>query len=139
MKTDFDEWLAVLAAGNKGGPDISPGIIPAAVRGNAWVCPIELPGDWSGVTIAGAIRVAPDAGAVLATFTVTSGTYSSGAQTTTFTASLASGTGTNSTGALPADTDGNGLAVFPAAFTITPSGGVAELLLGFAFIVQGKV
>jgi len=139
MKTDFDEWLAMLAAGNKGGPDLCPSIIPAAVRGNAWTCPIELPGDYSTATIAGAVRSAPDASSVLVTMTVSSGTYSSATNTTTFTASLASGTGSNSTGALPTDTDGNGYVALPAAFTITPSGGSAELLMGWAFIVQGKV
>jgi hypothetical protein len=139
MKTDFDEWLALLAAGNKGGPDLCPGVIPAAVRGQAWTCAIELPGDYSGATIAGAIRVTPDAPSALATMTVTSGTYSGATNTTTFTASLAAGTGSNSTGALPADTDGNGYVALPAALTITPSGGSPELLMGWAFIVQGKV
>lgn len=139
MKTQFDEWLAVLAAGSKGGPDLSPGIIPAAVRGDAWKCLLELPGDWSTATIAGAIRSSPDAGSVLATFTVGNGTYNSLTQTTTFTATLAGGSGSNSTGSLPGDSDGNGVAMFPAAFTITPSGGTAELMLGWAFIVQGKV
>jgi hypothetical protein len=139
MKTDFDEWLAILAAGKKGGPDLCPGIIPAAVRGDPWTCPLELPGDFSGATITGAVRSTPDAASVLANMTVSSGTYSSAANTTLFTATLASGTGSNSTGSLPADTDGNGIVALPAAFTITPSGGSAELLMGFAFIVQGKV
>lgn len=138
MKTDFDEWLAVLAADRKGGRDFL-GIIPGATRGDAWQCLIELPGDFSGATIAGAIRSAPDASGVLASFTVGSGTYSTVTQSTTFAASLASGTGSNSTGVLPADSDGNGYAAFPAAFTITPAGGSAELLFGFAFILRGKV
>ena len=139
MKTEFDEWLAVLAAGQKGGPDLSPGIIPAAVRGDPWKAPIELPGDYSTATLTGRIRIAPDAGAVLATMTITAGTYNSTTQTTTFTASLPGGSGSNGTGSLPADTDGNSVAAFPATFTITYADATSELLLGFAFVVQGKV
>jgi hypothetical protein len=139
MSNPFDTWLQELAAANKGGSSITSGIIPPAVRGDKWQTVLELPGDWSTATIAGVIRNTPDAGSALATMTVTGGTYDSGTNTTRFTASLAAGSGTNSTGGLPSDDDGNGVVRFPAAFTITPSGGTAELLFGFAFVLLGKV
>jgi hypothetical protein len=139
MSTRFDTWLQELAAAEKGGAEITSRIIRPAVRGDAWQALIELPGDWSSATITGAIRSEPDATGTLAAFTVSSGTYSSGTDTTTFTASLASGSGSNSTGSLSADDEGDGVVKLPAAFTITPSGGNAELLFGFAFVVLGKV
>lgn len=139
MQTAFDDWLRLLAAAGKGGSEITPSIVPPAVRGDAWKCVIELPGDFSEATITGAIRNTPDAPATLASFSVSGGTYSSGTSTTTFTATLASGTGSNSTGILPADEDGDAIVALPAAFAITYLDGSAEMLFGFAFIVTGKV
>lgn len=134
MKTDFDDWLALLAAHGKGGSAVPVSDIPLAVRGAAWAMPLVLAGNWSSATLTGAIRIAPDAAAVLASFTISGGTYDSGTGKTTWTASLASGTGANSTGVLPADGDGDGAVYLPAAFTLN-----SELLMGFAFALAGKV
>lgn len=136
MATEFDSWLRALAATGKGGSALTEIDIPAAIRGEAWSMPVLLAGDWSAGTLAGAIRATPDAATALATLTVTGGTYDSGTGFTSWTASLASGTGSNSTGSLPADTDGDGVERFPIAFTLTSISGT---LFGGAFTLLGKV
>lgn len=139
MATAFDDWLRQLAAAGKGGSALSLTDIPPATRGNAWSMPVRFAGDWSSAAITGTIRAAPDASSALATLSFTSGTFDSGTGYTTWTASLASGTGANSTGILPADTDGDGVEVFPMAVYLTPSGGTAELLWAGLFTLLGKV
>lgn len=139
MPTTFDTWLRELAAAGKGGSALSSVDIPPATRGMAWSMPILLQGDWTGGTMAASIRSEPDAASVLVTLTVSSASYDSGTDFTTWTASLASGTGSNSTGALPADTDGDGVETFPISFLLTPSGGTESLLFGGAFTLLGKV
>jgi hypothetical protein len=139
MATAFDEWLQQLAAAGKGGSALSTRDIPPATRGLAWSMPIVLAGDWTSGTIAASIRSAPDAGSALATVSMTSASYDPVTGQTTWTASLASGTGSNSTGVLPADTDGNGVETFPISFLLTPSGSTQSLLFGGAFTLLGKV
>lgn len=139
MKTTFDPWLQQLAAAGKGGIALAADEIPTATRGLAFSYPIVLEGDWTGATIAAVIRSSPDAASALATLTVSSASYDSVSGFTTWTASLASGTGANSTGSLPADTDGGGVEAFPISFLMTPSGGAEFLLFGGAFILLGKV
>lgn len=135
MNTTFDTWLATLAAGSKGGSAIS---MPLATRGLKWETDIEIPGNWSTATLEGSVSSAPDAASSLATVTVGSASYSAVDDTTTWTVSLASGTGANSTGVLPTDTDGDGVEYLPCAFYLTPSGGSKELLFGAAFALTGK-
>ena len=139
MSTTFDTWLQQLAAAGKGGSALSAVDIPPATRGVAWSLPIALQGDWTGATIAASIRATPDAGSALATLTIGSASYDAGSGFTNWTASLASGTGANSTGVLPADTDGDGVETFPISFFITPSGGTQSLLFGGTFTLLGKV
>lgn len=136
MATTFDTWLHTLQAGGKGGASVS---LKLATRGLAWEDVIEISGDWSDATIEGSIRAAPDAASALATVTVSAGTYDAGDDVTTFDVSLASGTGSNSTGILPSDSDGDGVEYLPIAFYMTPSGGSKELLFGAAFPLTGKV
>ena len=136
MSTSFDTWLQTLAAGSKGGSAIS---LPLATRGLKWEHDIEIGGDWTGSTLEGSISAAPDAASALATVTVGSLTYDSGDDVTTWSVSLAAGTGSNSTGVLPTDTDGDGVEYLPIAFYMTPSGGSKELLFGAAFPLTGKV
>lgn len=136
MSTTFDTWLQTLAAGGKGGSAIS---LKIATRGLAWEDSIEISGDWSGATLEGSISAAPDAASALATVTIGSASYDSDADVTVWAVSLASGTGSNSTGILPSDTDGDGVEYLPIAFYLTPSGGSKELLFGAAFPLTGKV
>lgn len=138
MATAFDGWLRQLSAAGKGGSALSLTDIPPATRGLAWSMPVRFAGDWSAGTIAGTIRAAPDAATALATISFTAGSYDSGTGFTTWTASLASGTSADSTGVLPADTDGDGIEVFPMAIYLTPSGGSQELLFGGIFTLLGK-
>ncbi len=132
MAGEFDSWLRALSAAGKGPAPL------AATRGRRFSDDIWLPGDWTGATVAGQVRAAPDAsGSPLVTFTCPAPVVADG--WSKFTLSLASGTGANSTGALPADGDGSGLASFPYDLTITPSGGVPELLLGGPFNLIGRI
>lgn len=139
MKTSFDDWLQQLAAAGKAGSALSGDEIPTATRGEAFTYPIYLPGDWTGGTIEAAIRSAPDAEDVLVTLTVSSASFDADTGYTTWTASLDSGDGADSTGFLPADTDGNGVEAFPISFFFTPSGGTRGLLFGGPFVLLGKV
>lgn len=139
MRTTFDTWLQALAAAEKGGASLSDDEIPTATRGEAFTYPIVMEGNWTGGTIAAAIRATPDAASALATLTVSAASYDSVAGMTSWTASLAAGTGANSTGSLPADTDGDGIEAFPISFFLTPSGGTRGLLFGAPFILLGKV
>lgn len=139
MKTAFDVWLQALAAAGKGGSALTADEIPTATRGTAFSYPIVMLGDWTGATIAAAIRAAPDAASALATLTISSASYNGVTGYTTWTATLASGTGANSTGSLPADTDGDGVEIFPISFLFTPSGGTQSLLFGAPFVLLGKV
>lgn len=139
MPTPFDDWLQQLAAAGKGGSLLTATDIPPAVRGNAWSMPIRFAGDWTTGTIAGSLRAAPDAASALAAISFTAGSFDSVTGFTTWTASLASGTGANSTGSLPADTDGDGVEQFPMAVYLTPSGGAQLMLFGGLFTLLGKV
>lgn len=132
MAGKWDDWLRVLARAGK-----NAGYLLPAVRGKAWNELVEIEGDWTGATLAGAIRSEPDAGSVLATFTVSGPTVSAGYSV--WEVSLASGAGANSTGALPLDGDADGVEDFPAAFYLTPAGGEQELLFGGVFSVAGLV
>lgn len=139
MKTAFDEWLQQLAAAQKGGAALGGDEIPTVTRGELLSYPIMLPGDWTGGTIEAAIRATPDAASTLATLTISAASYDLTSGYTTWTATLAAGTGSNSTGSLPADTDGDGVEVFPISFFFTPSGGTRQLLFGAPFVLLGKV
>lgn len=137
MTTTFDTWLATLA---RAGKYVPPDGLTPATRGLAWSAPIELAGDWTGATLTGFIRSAPDAAdPPMATFTVSALTYDAGDDVTVWTVSLASGSGTDSTGSLASDSDGDGVEALPCAFYLTPAGGDNELLFGTAFTVTGKV
>jgi hypothetical protein len=139
MATDFDNWLRELAQAGKGGSALSSVDIPAAVRGEAWAWPIFLEGNWTSATMEATIRSAPDAASVLATVSIGSASYDSGTGFTSWAGSLAAGTGSNSTGSLPVDTDGSGEEKFPLALYMTPSGGTKMMILGGAFTLLGKV
>jgi hypothetical protein len=130
MQTAFDEWLAALRLANKG-----PIVLKAATRALAWTdTDFSLVGDWSGAAIEGGIAVTPGA-AEIATFTVSALVYDSVADKTSWSLSLASGTGANSTGALPADEDGDGVTYLPFALRLTPSGGAKDLMVGGVFVL----
>lgn len=138
MSTEFDTWLAELASAGKGGSDLTDSDIPPATRGLAWSMPIVFAGNWTSATITGTISASPDAASPLATLSFDTASYDSGLQETTWNASLASGTGSNSTGSLPADTDGDGVERFPLAVYLTPSGGTQMMLFGGLFTLLGK-
>ena len=138
MKTSFDTWLAELASAGRGGSALASDDVPIATRGLAWSMIVALAGDWTTATLAGSVSAAPDAASPLATFTVSSASYSSVTGYTTWTLSLASGTGSNSTGALPPE----GVRRIMKGKYSTPSPSVsvgsANTLIGGALSVVGK-
>lgn len=132
MTNQFQTWLTGLAAAKKG-----PVILDAATRNLAWSYIIRINGDYSGAAFIGQVRAAPDSDSVLVTFTIGTPDFADGV--TTLTISLAAGTGANSTGALPADGDGDGMEYFPFDILITPSGAVQERLFGGLLPVSGHI
>jgi len=132
MTVPFKDWLDLLAFAKKG-----PVYLPVAVRGLAYSQTFSVPGDYTTATVTGQVRSAPDADTALVTFTF--GTPSFSAGRTTWAYSLAAGSGANSTGALPADDDGDGVQYFPFDFLLTPSGGSAERLFAGLLPVSGHI
>ena len=129
----FDEWVRQLAAARKG-----PVTFPAASRGRAYATAITLNGDWTGATLRAEARLYPDAGgAPIVTFGVTGPVVASGAST--FTLTLAAGSGANSTGAFPADADLDGVEQFAVDVLLTPDGGTEDLLFGGVLPLLGRV
>lgn len=127
--TQWSDWLGQLAAAGKGPVPISD-----VVRGRAWQWGVNLDADFTGASLAGDVRAAPDAtGDPLATFTVTGPVVEGGV--TRFTVSLNAG----ATAALPADGDGNGVEAWPYMLFLTPSGGTEELLIGGLLTMMGNV
>jgi hypothetical protein len=83
------------------------------------------------------VKVAPDAPSELAVFSV--GTPIFADEVTTWAFSLAAGSGVNSTGSLPADADGYGVAVFVYDLLLTLSGGSPQRIAAGLFPVSGFV
>lgn len=131
----WDDWLSTLRTAQKGPVTIATEGFPAATRGLAWATTVEIAGDWTDATLEGSIRESPDAVTELATFAVSAPSVADGY--TTFTASLASGSGANSTGVLPSDSDLNGVVELPMMFRLTPAGGDEDTLFGGLFTVLG--
>lgn len=136
MATTFDAWLAACAAAGKGGARW----VWTATRGLAFGIVLDLDGDWTGTAMAAYVRQQPDAaGAALVDFSVTGPVVVTVGDivTSAFTFTLAAGSGANSTGALPADTDGDGVVDLPLFITLTESGGTADLFAGGIMRVIG--
>lgn len=136
MATTFDAWLAACAAAGKGGARL----IFTAIRGQQYQAVVDLSGDWTGATMAAYVRQRPDAdGDPLVDFAVTGPlvTEIDGAPWSAFTLTLVAGSGADSTGALPADDDADGIVELPLFINLTASGGSAELLAGGIMRVLG--
>jgi hypothetical protein len=129
IPSQFAGWLAAL------GPLRAD--LPPAVRGLRVEHTLTYPGNVTTASLQGAVKAAPDATAELATFTVGTPVFAGGVTTWTF--SLAAGSSANSTGALPADGDGDGLAVFVFDLLLTLSGGSAQRIAAGLFPVSGFV
>lgn len=125
MATQYDTWLSTL-----GGLRAD---MPVTVRGLAISHTVTYPGNVTTATLEGAVKAAPDATAELATFTVGTPAFADGV--TTWAISL-NGT---ATGALPADSDGDGREVFIFDMLLTLSGGSPERIIAGLFPVSGFV
>lgn len=134
--SQWAEWLRALRAARRGPVGESDGW-PSATRGLAWSAPVAIAGDWTGASLEGTISSSPDAESPLATFSVSGPVVADG--WSTWTLSLAAGTGADSTGALPADVDQDGVVRLPFMVRITPDGGDQQLLFGGLFTVVGAV
>lgn len=135
MTTQFNDWLAECEAAGKGGATFKW----VAARGQAFSQTLRIAGDWTGATMAAKLKAHPDAATTLASFTVGSPVVSveDGATWTRFTFTLASGSGANSTGSLPADTDQDGITQLALIVQMTPSGGTQDLFAGGRFVLLG--
>ncbi|TYC93055.1 hypothetical protein [Novosphingobium sp. BW1] len=99
---------------------------------------VSLPGDWTGATMRAEARLYPDAaGDPIATFAVV-GPILDG-DLSTWTLSLAAGSGADSTGAFPSDADLDGVERFAVDVLLTPSGGSEEILFGGVLPLLGSV
>ncbi len=125
MATQYDTWLATL-----GGLRAD---MPMTVRGLPVSHTVTYPGNVTGATLAGSVKASPDATSELATFTVGTAVFADGV--TSWPISL---TGTQ-TGALPADSDGDGRTDLIFDFLLTLSGGAPERIFGGLFPVSGFV
>lgn len=128
MATTFDEWLRALARAGKG---------PATLycdRGVAFVCMLAVGADLTGASLRGEVRASPNStGTALATFAVSAFSLAGGQ--TSFTISLTKAV----VNALPAPSDGSGVADLVFDLLWTPSGGVEQRLFGGIFKVIGQV
>lgn len=125
MQTQFDTWLKTLGALRAD--------LPPAVRGLAVTHTLSYPGNVATATLAGSVKSAPDSTSELAAFTIGTPVFADGV--TTWVISL-SGT---QTGALPADGDADGVALFVYDLLLSLSGGTAQRIAGGLFPVSGFV
>lgn len=126
--TTFDEWLKELAIAQKGPVTLH------VDRGLPFNYLFALQADYTGSSLIGSIRLAPDApDPALVSFTVTGPTVSDGI--TTFGLSLTK----TQTGALPADDDADGVTRLAYDLLFTPSGGTQQRLFGGVVAIKGKI
>jgi hypothetical protein len=124
----FDDWLRWLKSAKKGPVTLS------ATRGRAFGATIILNADYTGATLAGQIRLGPDAnGAPLESFTCSAPIVASG--TTTFDISLSD----SEVASLPAAPSGDGYTELAYDLLLTPSGDTEELLFGGTFSLGGRI
>src|SRR5690606_29766221 len=114
MNTTFDEWLARLRRAKKLAPEIPP-----ATRGRVWRQAVRLPGNWTGSTMRAQVRLYPDAPGDPLADVLATGPFVEG-DTTVWSLQLAGGFAANSTGALPADSDGGGAVDLAFDVLLTP-------------------
>lgn len=100
VKTQFPEWLSLLAQASHG-----PLILPACVRAREYRPVLEIEGDWRSATMAGQVKSAPNAATALATFGFGTGTLFVEAGGT-YTRFANFGLTATATGALPALPEG---------------------------------
>jgi len=129
--TQYSEWLASL--GNLRAD------LPACTRRLPVEHTLTYQGDVRTATLIGSIKAAPDSETELAVFSVSAPNYNAGAGVTIWNFSLAGGTGPNSTGALPADTDGDGVTTLIYDLILTLPGGYPQRIAGGLFPVSGFV
>lgn len=130
MATTFDTWLAELRAAGK----LADTLYIDRGLPFEWIFAVE--GDWTGASIESSLRVQPDTGSVVETFTATNEGYNAGIDGTEFKLALIAA----DTAALPAaDPVGEGVARLAWDVLFTPSGGSKMRLMGADAAVLGEV
>lgn len=124
-QTQFPEWLYAL-----GGRRVD---MPTADRGFSVEHTITFPGNVTTATLAGTIKVSPDATVEEATWSIETPSFADGV--TSWVVSL---TGVQ-TAALPADANGDGVECFLYDFILTLSGGEPRRIMGGIFPLAGFV
>lgn len=126
MATTFDPWLRACLAAGQGGPEF----LWPHTRGTADSWTLQLEGDWTGATMAGRLRISPDAaGDPVASFAVAPPAVVSidGETFTNFAFSLSAGT------TFPADNNGDALVELALTTWLTPAGGAETFFAGGVF------
>lgn len=127
MATQYDTWLKTLGTLRAD--------MPMTVRGQAISHTVTFPGNVTTATLSGSVKAAPDSATELAVFSVSSPSFDSGTNLTTWTVSLTGST----TLALPADTDGDGRTDLIYDFLLALSGGTPKRIFGGLFPISGFV
>jgi len=122
MQSQYPDWLRQLAVDGHG-----PLTLPAIVRGEAYSHTLRLGIDWSADIFACAIRLVPDAGAVLQAITITKGAWDGEVFDLTLSLTLAE---VNTISAAATDGDFNGLAEVFYALQRTSGGATRRVLAG---------
>lgn len=132
MQSQHQDWLAAMRAAGKGGVTL-----PQIDRGLAYALTLKIPLDVSADSFAASLRLAPDAaGATLADFTVSVGSWDGTYTPVTF--SLTKTTVDGFASSIP-DGDGNGLAEAVIDVLRTPSGEDQYRYLAGNIYISGKV
>jgi hypothetical protein len=131
MATQYTDWL--LSLGGRNAP------LPPCDRRLAVTHFYEFPGNVTTATLSGSVKASPDATTELAVFTIGTPVFDPDENVTRWAFSLPAGTGSNSTGALPADGNGDGVVYFVYDLLLTLSGGVTRRVAGGLFPVSGFV
>lgn len=125
--TPFDTWLQTLGSLRAD--------MPMTVRGLAVSHTVTYPGDVTSATLTGSVKASYDSTSELAVFTIGAPSFDAGTGLTSWTVSLSG----SQTGALPADSDGDGRVDLVFDFLLTLSGGSPDRVFGGLFPVSGFV
>lgn len=128
MKTPFEDWLAMLKASEHGPVEWR------ADRGRIFSANIDFPGDLTGATMRGEVRLGPDTpDPPEAEFNISAPQVGGGE--TRFNVALAAA----DVDALPADEPADGFVTLAYDLLITLDGDIERLLFGGPFFVFGRI
>lgn len=130
MIGEYDAWLTLMKAEKRGGYDA---ILPAIDRGLSYSGGLILKEDLSAGTFYSALRTAPGASGLAATFSVDKGAFQDGQMTVSLQLTA------SQTTTLPADGDKDGLTWLFYDLLYKPSGQGARRIIGSAVPVSEAI